>query len=103
VHKAAHSQARPAQLRNLQFSRSDLSQPHPYQWLALLATVVIGILLGCGAERPAAAQLPAPPTISLVPLLYGFDRPVLVTNAGDGSNRLFVVEKPGRSVIVRDG
>jgi glucose/arabinose dehydrogenase len=38
-----------------------------------------------------------------VPLLYGFDWPVLVTNAGDGSNRLFVVEKPGRIVIVRDG
>ena len=77
--------------------------PYRYRRLGLLAAIVIGFLLGCGVERPAAAQLPATPTISLEPLLDGFDRPVLVTNASDGINRLFVVEKPGRIVIVRDG
>ena len=33
----------------------------------------------------------------------GFDRPLFVTHAGDGSGRLFVVEQGGRIRIVRDG
>ena len=33
----------------------------------------------------------------------GFDQPLLVTHAGDGSNRLFVVEKAGIIRIVRGG
>lgn len=32
-----------------------------------------------------------------------FDSPLLVTNAGDGSGRLFVAEQPGRIMIVQDG
>jgi glucose/arabinose dehydrogenase len=31
------------------------------------------------------------------------DRPVYLTHAGDGSGRLFIVEKPGRIRIVKDG
>ena len=33
----------------------------------------------------------------------GFDRPVQIVDAGDGSGRLFVVEQSGRIRIVRDG
>ncbi len=33
----------------------------------------------------------------------GFDRPLFVTHAGDGSGRLFVVEQGGKIRIVRDG
>ncbi len=33
----------------------------------------------------------------------GLEAPLLVTNAGDGSGRLFVVEQPGRIRIVEDG
>jgi glucose/arabinose dehydrogenase len=33
----------------------------------------------------------------------GFDRPVQVVDAGDGSGRLFVVEQTGRIRVVRDG
>lgn len=44
-----------------------------------------------------------PPTIVLQQIADGFDRPLHVTHAGDGSGRLFVVEKVGRIKIVRDG
>jgi glucose/arabinose dehydrogenase len=33
----------------------------------------------------------------------GFTRPTLVTNAGDGSDRLFVLEKGGRIRVIKDG
>lgn len=49
-----------------------------------------------------ARELPFP-SVALVDPIGGFDRPVHVTNAGDGSNRLFVVEQKGRIMIVRNG
>ncbi len=33
----------------------------------------------------------------------GFDRPIFVGHAGDASGRLFVVEKPGRILVVHNG
>ena len=33
----------------------------------------------------------------------GLDRPLFLTHAGDGSGRLFVVEKPGRIIILQAG
>ncbi len=57
---------------------------------------------------PVATPAPQPsgtrsPTIALQQIADGFDRPLHVTHAGDGSGRLFVVEKVGRIKIVRDG
>lgn len=40
---------------------------------------------------------------ALAPVADGFERPVHVANAGDGSGRLFIVEQAGRIRIVRDG
>jgi glucose/arabinose dehydrogenase len=40
--------------------------------------------------------------VQLSPVAGGFETPVYVTHAGDGSNRLFVVEQPGRIRIVKD-
>jgi glucose/arabinose dehydrogenase len=42
-------------------------------------------------------------TLALEPVASGFEQPVYATGAGDGSGRLFVVEKTGRVWILRDG
>jgi glucose/arabinose dehydrogenase len=42
----------------------------------------------------------AQPAIVLVDKIEGFTRPVDITGAGDGSNRLFVVEQPGRIRVI---
>jgi glucose/arabinose dehydrogenase len=52
----------------------------------------------------SAAQAPAEPArIALRQIAEGLSEPVYLTHAGDGSGRLFVVEKAGQIVLVRDG
>ena len=46
---------------------------------------------------------PSPNPLPLVVVAAGLQSPVDVVNAGDGSGRLFVVEKPGRVRVVRSG
>ncbi|MFN2203823.1 MAG: PQQ-dependent sugar dehydrogenase [Caldilineaceae bacterium] len=41
--------------------------------------------------------------LELVPIISGLAQPLFVTNAGDGSGRLFIVEKVGTIRIVQDG
>ena len=43
------------------------------------------------------------PKIKTTPFASGFDRPVHLTHAGDGSGRVFVVEQRGRLRIVKNG
>jgi glucose/arabinose dehydrogenase len=51
---------------------------------------------------PTAAPEPAwPPTVSLKPAYSGFEQPVLAVGAGDGSDRLFVVELTGSIRVVK--
>jgi glucose/arabinose dehydrogenase len=52
-----------------------------------------------------ATATPEPPAngLRLDPVLSGLDEPVFVTNAGDGSGRLFVVERGGVIRVARDG
>lgn len=40
------------------------------------------------------------PSLSFVPVAGGLSQPVLVTNAGDGSGRLFVLERVGRVRVI---
>jgi glucose/arabinose dehydrogenase len=51
------------------------------------------------SARSATAQ--GVPPVTLEPVLSNLSSPVLVTNARDGSNRLFVVEQPGRIQVLQ--
>jgi glucose/arabinose dehydrogenase len=80
----------------------DPRRARPDLWLRArtpLAAAVAG-LLSLAAVLPALA---AAPSVTLVPVDDGFTKPVLATNAGDGSDRLFVVEKAGVIKIVEGG
>jgi glucose/arabinose dehydrogenase len=58
------------------------------------------------APKPATRAQAVDPSsvrLALEPLPAELDRPVHLTHAGDGSGRLFVVEKGGRIRVLRDG
>lgn len=55
------------------------------------------------STRPPAATPGPLPTITLEKVVDVLERPTFVTHAGDGSGRLFIIEKPGRIRIVKDG
>ncbi len=60
----------------------------------------IGVLSGLAILLGVS---PADPAIQLEPVLAGLSSPLYVTHAGDGTNRLFVVEQPGRILVLRPG
>ena len=51
----------------------------------------------------ARAGAPDPSAFRLTPVAAGFTRPLYVTHAGDGSNRIFLVEQVGKIWILQDG
>jgi len=62
------------------------------------ATLLVGAFLftrEASAQSPAGT-VPTVPDIELAPFLSGFDNPVYLTNAGDGSGRIFIVERAGK-------
>ena len=52
------------------------------------------------ASPPAVPSLPNPDDYEWVTVAQGFAQPLLVTNAGDGSNRLFVLGQQGLIYVV---
>jgi glucose/arabinose dehydrogenase len=79
-------------------------------WLALsILGTAIGLSLLWEAEldlKPADAAPGAAlywPPIFLASPISGLNQPVHIANAGDGSGRLFIVERPGRIRIVENG
>jgi uncharacterized protein (TIGR03437 family) len=68
----------------------------------LLAIGFAAILAMGIANRKVSAQA-TPTPYRLVPMVLGLSFPVLVTNAGDGSNRLFIVERQGNVLVVPAG
>jgi len=66
--------------------------------LLLTAGLVFSPANHAGAQ-PAAAW----PQISLLQVASGFNRPLYITHAGDGSGRLFVVEQGGQIKILENG
>jgi len=55
------------------------------------------------ATLPAATEVPPWTIVRVTPVSGGFRQPTFVTHAGDGSGRLFVVEKEGTVRILQDG
>lgn len=78
--------------------------------LVLLPQVVLAALLvmscsGGGGQSSTTTTPPVTPasSISLTRVADGFSRPLAITNAGDGSGRLFVAEQGGAVRVVRNG
>mgnify|MGYP001084718471 CR=1 FL=1 len=75
--------------------------------LLLCLGLGIGIVIRSGAGAvPRDMATPATsdwPDLALREVITGLDQPVHVTHAGDGSGRLFLVEKPGRIKIAQNG
>ena len=73
--------------------------------LVCVAAALLSMVLYSSGEAPVtttrASSFPA--SITLTPVAKGFDNPTTIANAGDGSNRLFVLEQKGRIKVVRDG
>jgi glucose/arabinose dehydrogenase len=64
--------------------------------LALAAAALTGL------DAPARAAVDWP-TLALVRAFGGLEQPTVIAHAGDGSGRIFVVERVGRVRIVRGG
>src|SRR5690606_36783559 len=85
----------------------------PVRWSRAVALIVIITLLtplqlgassiGSGDDDRELVFSPAGVGLELVEVAGGFDRPVYVTNAGDGSGRLFVVGLDGVVWVIEDG
>ncbi len=92
------------------------------RWDVLLAGILIVVLIAVALiarpwQRTAAPTvsapiaMPTPPatlvsawtSVRLEKVAEGFQQLTYLTHAGDGSGRLFVVEKPGRVWILQDG
>jgi glucose/arabinose dehydrogenase len=77
-------------------SASNLSLPRHFFGLLF----VVGVL--SLINMPSTAQI-APPDLTLQTVAQGFSEPLTIRNAGDGSNRLFVVGRRGRVDVLMPG
>jgi glucose/arabinose dehydrogenase len=68
------------------------------KWIKLLLSAAIILVF----TYPAAAQVDTT-KFQWVEVANGFDRPLLVTHAGDGTGRLFVLEQTGFVWVMQDG
>ena len=72
---------------------------------ALLAFLFFALIamLCLAVNRAAASTQESAEAVQLSPVLSGLASPLLVTNAHDGSQRLFVLEQPGRIQVLQPG
>lgn len=66
-----------------------------------LIAIIVGVLVA--PTTVTAAVVPSRIHLGLDPVANGLSSPLLVTHAGDGSGRLFVVEQRGRVRILKGG
>ena len=70
-----------------------------------LSGIALVLLLFCESSniRAGSQDEVSPLQIQLEPFLSGLTGPLYITAAGDGSDRLFVVEQVGRIKVVQPG
>jgi glucose/arabinose dehydrogenase len=72
----------------------------------LLSTVLLVVILTSfdfSTNTTVRAQTGNLPTLALTSPVAGLTQPVTITHAGDGSNRIFVVEQTGKIRIIKNG
>jgi glucose/arabinose dehydrogenase len=67
------------------------------------AALLIALLVGPATPAASGAVVPARIQLGLTRIATGLSRPLLVTDPGDGSGRLFVVEQTGGIRIIKAG
>lgn len=68
----------------------------------LLAVGLVAFLFSSGIHQASAGPSADWPTVQLDPVVSGINKPVHVTHAGDGSNRIFVTEQSGQIKIIHN-
>src|ERR1051325_452037 len=76
-----------------------------FAFLLFMLVAILCLAVQHAAARTTSAIHPQEPatTAQLVPVLSGLSGPVYITNAHDGSNRLFVIEQAGRIKVLQPG
>lgn len=77
-------------------------------WIVGLLLVLVMFPVTAQDEEPEDIMItrdtaPSSASVQLTPVVSGLNRPLYVTNAGDGSNRLFVLEQSGEVWIIEEG
>lgn len=79
-------------------------KPFPALFSVCLLLLPIALPATGGTKDKLTAQQPVVITIQLVPVVNsGLSSPVYVTHAGDGSNRIFIVEQSGVIKVLQPG
>ena len=80
------------------------SARNPYRTRGLIFVAALACALAASCAGPPTPDPdPDPTTVELSSVASGFASPLAVTNAGDGSDRLFVVERGGLVRVVAGG
>lgn len=73
------------------------------RYIVFLAGIALIISDCCFSSPTRAGSQVAVDQVELEPVLSGLASPVYVTGAGDGSNRLFIIEQGGRIKVLQPG